>query len=180
MKKTVCVLLLIFLALARQAAASPAPQSTDIAVVLLGSMEFQRQEYYDLAMDNLTHRFPSGSYHLIIGPYVQRVFDRYSDKTGLIPGVIPNEKSMVNFAWTQSFDRVLFLILTPPVIKSDEITLQWENAQASFQARAIMIDSRRKKILADVSTTQTASGQARADAKHDAFQKCLEELRLRI
>lgn len=179
MKKTVCILLLLIFAFTAPVAAA-SPPSTDVAVVFLGSLEFQRQEYFDLATESLKHRFPSVSYHLLLGSYAQRVFERYSDKKGLIPGTLPTEAAMIDFAWTQSFDRVLFLIFTPPVVKSDEIAIQWDNAQASFQARAILIDSRRKKKLSDVSTTQTAGGQARVEAKQDAFQKCLEELSLRI
>lgn len=182
MKKLVCSLLLTMLALAGPVApaAAPAPPVTDIAVVFLGSLEFQRQEYYDLAMESLTHRFPVGPYNLVLGPFSQRVFDRFSDKKGLIPGAIPPDKDLIDFAWSHSFDRVLFLVFTPPVVKSDEVAIQWENAQASLQTRAVMIDSRRKKKLADATIVQDAGGMGRSAAKHDVFEKCLEELRLRL
>lgn len=184
MKKACIILCLLLIACSgsRVVGAAPAaePQPADIAVVLLGSLEFQRKEYYELATQTLQHRFPPGPYNLICGPFAQRVFDRYSDKKGLLPGTVPADKELVDFAWTQSFDRVLYLIFTPPVVKADEVTIQWENAHASLQLRAVMVDSRRKKKTADVSTTQSSFGLARETAKHDVFQKSLEEIRNRL
>lgn len=183
MKKILCYaflwIVVLFGAKACPAAAAPA-QPTDIAVVFLGSFEFQQQEYYTLATDSLAHRFPSGPYNLIVGDFPQRVFDRYSDKSGLIPGIVPSDKAMIDFAWTHSFDRVLFLIFTPPVVKADDIALKWEAAEASIQTRAVMIEGRRKKKLTDLTTVQSATSPSRTEAKRDAFQKCLEELRGRL
>lgn len=157
-----------------------AAKKPTVAVVLLGSLEYQQRDYYEIAYETLQKRFPETKYMLVIGDHPQYMFNRFSDKHGLTPGIIPPEELLVDFAWTHSFDRVLFLLLTAPNIKSNEVTIQWENAEVTMTARALSFDSRQKKKLSDAHTTQTVKMYNRVAAKRAAFQKALETLRDQI
>ena len=162
------------------AAHATAAKKPTVAVVLLGSLEYQQRDYYEIADETLQKRFPETNYKLVVGDHPQYMFNRFSDKHGLTPGIIPPEEILVDFAWTHSFDRVLFLLLTAPNIKSNEVTIQWENAEVTMTARAISFDSRQKKKLSDDQTTQTVRMYNRLAAKRAAFQKALEILRDQI
>lgn len=157
-----------------------AEQKPTVAVVLLGSLEYQQRDYYEIAKETLQKRFPETKYNLVIGDHPQYMFNRFSDKQGLTPGIIPPEEILVDFAWTHSFDRVLFLLLTAPNIKSSEVTIQWENAEVTMTARALCFDSRQKKKLSDAQTSQTVRMYNRLAAKRAAFRKALETLRDQI
>ena len=157
-----------------------AANTSTVAVVLLGSLEYQQRDYFTIAGETLRKRFDEPKYKVIIGEHPQHVFNRYSDKQGLAPGAIPPEDTLIDFAWTHSFDRVLFLLMTAPSVKSNEITIQWENAEVTVTARAIVIDSRRRLKLSDASTTQTVRMYHRSAAKKAVFQKAVEALRDQI
>jgi hypothetical protein len=157
-----------------------AAKKPTVAVILLGSLEYQQRDYYEIAYETLQKRFPDTNYKLVIGDHPQYMFNRFSDKQGLTPGTIPSEELLADFAWTHSFDRVLFLLLTAPNIKSNEVTIQWENAEVTMTARALSFDSRQKKKLSDALTTQTVKMYNRIAAKRAVFQKALETLRDQI
>ena len=157
-----------------------AAKTSTVAVVLLGSLEYQQRDYFTIAGETLRKRFDEPKYKMIIGEHPQHVFNRYSDKQSLAPGAIPPEDTLIDFAWTHSFDRVLFLLMTAPSVKSNEITIQWENAEVTVTARAIVIDSRRRLKLSDASTTPTVRMYHRSAAKKAVFQKAVEALRDQI
>lgn len=158
------------------AKAAAADRSSTVAVILLGSLEFQQRDYYEIVSESLQQKFPKSNFKLFVGDYPQHMFNRYSDKQGLLPGEIPAEDKLADFAWTHSFDRVLFLLFTAPSVKSSEITIQWENAEVTVTARALTFDSRQKKKLLDLSTSQTFKALGRNSAKKAVFKKCLEAL----
>ena len=157
-----------------------APQTSTIAVILLGSPEYLRPDYYDICNESLLKRFPADTHRLLIGDYPQQMFDRFSDKTGLLPGEIPAEEKMSEFAWLHSFNRVLFILLTAPTVKSKQLTIQIENAEVTITARALLFDSRTRKKLAEASSTQTFKTLGRATAKRATFQKCMETLQSQL
>ena len=157
-----------------------APQQSTIAVILLGSPEYLRPDYYNISTESLLKRFPADTHRLIIGDYPQQMFDRFSDKLGLAPGEIPAEEKLIEFAWVHSFNRVLFILLTAPTIKSNQLTIQIENAEVTITARALLIDSRTRKKSADANTTQTFKTLGRGTAKRATFQKCMEALRSQL
>lgn len=157
-----------------------APQTSTIAVILLGSPEYLRPDYYDISNESLLKRFPADTHRLLIGDYPQQMFDRFSDKIGLSPGEIPAEEKLNEFAWVHSFNRVLFILLTAPTVKSNQLTIQIENAEVTITARALLFDSRTKKKLADVHSTQTFKTLGRGAAKRATFQKCMEALRSQL
>ena len=157
-----------------------APQQSTIAVILLGSPEYLRPDYYDISTESLLKRFPADTHRLIIGDYPQQMFDRFSDKLGLAPGEIPTEEKLSEFAWVHSFNRVLFILLTAPTVKSNQLTIQIENPEVTITARALLFDSRTRKKLADASSTQTVKTLGRGTAKRATFQKCMEALRSQL
>ena len=159
------------------AEASASQRTSTIAVVLLGSLEFQQPDYYTLAAENLTPSFPSDSFRLFVGDYSQTLFERYCDKKGLLPGEIPDEAKLIEFAWLHSFDKVIFLMMKTPVVTAEELPLHWENSRATLTVRAISVESRSKKKTADAKTTQSVEDIARGPAKRSVFQKCLENIR---
>ena len=152
-------------------------RTSTIAVILLGSLEFQQPDYYTLVTETLNPVFPANSYRLFVGDYTQTMFERYSDKKGLWPGEIPEDAKLIEFAWLYSFDRVIFLVMKHPVVNTEDIPLQWENSRATLTVRAVSVESRSKKKTADVTTTQNADDIAREPAKRSVFQKCLENIR---
>jgi hypothetical protein len=185
MRKRFCVLALavLYWCVGHILGATPvdaAAKTPTVAIVFLGSYEYQQRDYYEIAAETLHKRFPETKYKLVIGEHPQHVFNRYSDKNGLTPGEIPPEEKLIDFAWSHSFDRVLFLLMTAPNIKSNEITIQWENAEVTLTARALAFDSRQRLKLTDVLTTQTALMYHRSAAKKAVFQKALEALRDQI
>ena len=185
MRKMACILVLLGLAfsgayISRSSAAAAPPRSSPVAVILLGSLEYQQPDYYAVVTETLTPRFPANAFTLFAGDSVQRMFDRYTDKLGLTPGDIPDEKALLQFAWSNSFDRVIFLMLTAPAVKTEDIPVHWENSRVTFTVRALSFDSRRKKKTSDALTTQSAGELTRDLAKRDAFRLCLENLRGKI
>ncbi len=182
MRKLTCGLSLFLLCWICWQAALPTPGATaaktaTVAVVLLGSLEYQQRDYYEIAAETLRKRFDEPKFKLVVGEHPQHVFNRYSDKQGLAPGAIPSEENLVDFAWTHSFDRVLFLMMTAPTVKSNDITIQWENAEVTLTARAILIDSRKRLKQSDAATTETVRMYHRSAAKKAVFRKALETLR---
>ena len=181
MRKLLCVLTLLSLCWFGSQAAMPsrvaAAKTSTLAVVLLGSLEYQQRDYYEIAAETLRQRFAEPTYKLMVGDHPQTLFHRYSDKQGLAPGEIPSEDKLVDFTWTHSFDRVLFLLMTAPVVKSNEITIQLEKAEVTLTGRAILIDARKRRKLSDVATTETVRMYHRGAAKTAAFRKSLETLR---
>ena len=181
MRKLFCVLTLLSLFWFGMHAVRPAQvaaaKTATVAVVFLGSLEYQQRDYYEIAAETLRKRFDEPKFKLIVGEHPQHVFNRYSDKQGLTPGEVPNEDKLVDFAWTHSFDQVLFLLMTAPSVKSNEITIQWENAEVTLTGRAILIDSRRRIKRSDASTTETVRMYHRSAAKKAVFRKALESLR---
>jgi hypothetical protein len=184
MRKSLSIVLLTLatfcvFTLTTPATAAPA-KTTTIAVVLLGSFEYQNQDYYDLAYTALLNRFPSNKFHLMVGEYPQLMFNRFSDKKGLLPGETPTPEKMAEFAWTHSFNEVLFVLLSAPHIKSDEITLQWENPEVTITAHAFRFDARTRKKLAEASSTQSAKALNRSEAKQATFRKCFDALQEKL
>ena len=174
------LLLCLSIGLWTTSVSAAAAKKPTVAVVLLGSLEYQQRDYFEITYETLQKRFPFFYFKLVIGDHPQYMFNRFSDKQGLTPGTIPPEELLVDFAWTHSFDRVLFLLLTAPNIKSNEVTIQWENAEVTMTARALSFDSRQKKKLSDALTTQTVKMYHRSAAKRAVFQKALETLRDQI
>jgi hypothetical protein len=152
------------------------PQPSTIAVILLGSLEYRNQDYYDIGAEALLQKFPADKYKLLIGDYPQQMFNQFSDKQGLLPGEIPAEEKLNEFAWTHSFDKVLFIQLSAPSVKSNEVTLQFENAEVTISAHAWFFDSREKKKLSAATCTQTVKTLSRGAAKKMAYRKCLDTL----
>ena len=125
-----------------------AAKKPTVAVILLGSLEYQQRDYFEITYETLQKRFPETNYKLVIGDHPQYMFNRFSDKQGLTPGAIPSEEQLADFAWTHSFDRVLFLLLTAPNIKSNEVTIQWENAEVTMTQELLhLIPAKRKNFL---------------------------------
>ena len=164
------------------ASASPAfaANSPSIAVMLLGSPEYLAADYYQITRETLAKKFPAETVTLVIGEHPQQLFDRFSDKHSLIPGEIPDEKTLQDFAWQHSFDEVIFFLLTAPNIRSNDISLQWERLEATVTARGLRIESRTRKITADAKTAKTVRMYHRRQAKYAAFRQCLEQLRDRL
>ena len=157
-------------------ATNAAAKTTTVAVVLLGSMEFQQQDYYTILKESLRKKYPQSQYRLDIGEYPQQMFDNYSYKQGLFPGSFPPDQKLIDFAWTHSFDQVLFISITAPSYKDKDADLQWDNAEVTLNMRAIQIQARRKKKLVDSTTTQSVQLFQRSEAKRTAFSKCVETL----
>lgn len=183
MKKLICTILITVVCWGLNPVfpACTATQKTPtIAVVLLGSMEFQNLNYYDIATETLQKKFPADKYKIFVGDYPQQLFNRFSDKQGLSPGETPPEEKLIQFAWSHSFNEVLFLLLTAPSIKSNEITIQWENPEVTIIARALRVDAHSRKKLADVTSTQTVKTLTRNAAKNAAFKKCIDSLQSQL
>lgn len=179
-KKTRVLLLVFCLVTLLTAIASNsalAARQGTVAVVLLGSLEFQHKDYYEIVNETLAKPFAEKNYKLIIGDHPQHMFNRFSDKQALLPGAIPPEEKLAEFSWSHSFDRVLFLMFSALSIKSSEITIQWENAEVTVLSRGLSFDSRSRQKIADASTSQTVKMFSRKNAKRAVFRKCLEELR---
>jgi len=157
-----------------------ATKTTTVAVILLGSLEFQRPEYYEITTESLHQKFPGSKYTLFVGDYPLEMFNRFSDKQGLVPGENPSEAKMIKFAWLHSFDEVLFILLSTPNLKSNEFTYQWEKSEATVTAHTLRFEARAKKKLSDTSTTQTDQTVGRSEAKMAAFRKCLATLAGRL
>ena len=182
MRKTICSALLLLAAVCWLGSpvlpvAAAAPKTPTVAVVLLGSLEFQNSDYYEIATESLLKKFPADKYRLFVGEYPQRMFNRFSDKQSLLPGEMPTEEILAQFSWSHSFDEVIFILLSAPSIKSNEITIQWENAEVTITARILRFESRTRKKLADVTSTQTIKTLSRSAAKKATFRKCLDALR---
>ena len=181
MRKWVCVLLLPLMALfIFLPAGETAPKTTTVAVILLGSLEFQRADYYPAVTESWKKRFPESTHKLIIGSRTQKLFELFSDQTGLAPGEIPADETLKKFAWSQPFDEVTFIILTSPSIKSNEITIQKENAQVTLGARALLISNQDRTKILETQTLQTISAYGRDNAKRAAFIKCMEVLQEKL
>jgi len=121
-------------------------------------------------------KFPADKFKLVIGNYPQQLFNRYSDKQGLLPKEIFVEEKLAEFAGTHSFDEVMFVMLSAPSIRRSDITIQWENPEVTITARALLFESRTGKKLADVKSTQSIKTFGRGAAKKAAFRKCLDSL----
>ena len=78
------------------APAAAAAKTSNIAVVLLGSLEYQQRDYYEIAAETLRKRFDEPKYKVIVGAHPQHVFNRYCDKQGLAPGAIPPEEKRLD------------------------------------------------------------------------------------
>ena len=183
MSKSSRAILLLGVALVWIAAsATPAfaARTPVIAVILLGSPEYQATDYYQITRETLAQKFPAATNALVIGDHPQQMFERFSDKQALVPGEIPGDKTLQDFAWQHSFDEVIFFLCTPPNLRSNEISIQWERVEATITARAVRIESRTRKITADATTAKTARMYHRRQAKYAAFRQCLEQLRDRL
>ena len=180
MRKWICTALLScavfysFLTIVQPVAA--ASKTTTVAVVLLGSLEFQSPPYYEITTESLRQKFPGSKFTLLVGDYPLEMFNRFADKQGLIPGENPSEAKMIKFSWLHSFDEVLFVLLSTPNLKSNEFTYQWEKSEATITAHSLRFEARTKKKLSDATTTQTDQTVGRSEAKMAAFRKCLDAL----
>ena len=146
----------------------------------MGSLEFQRADYYPAVAESWKKRFPESTYKLIVGNRPQKLFERFSDLLGLAPGEIPADETLKQFAWTQPFDEVTFIILTSPSIKSSDITLQKENAQVTLGARALLLSNQDRAKILETQTLQTISAYGRDNAKRAALIKCMEVLQEKL
>ena len=180
MRKLLCLLLLmgsvLFISLPGTEAA---PKTATTAVVFLGSMEFQRPEYYKLVTESWKTKFPESGRKLVVGEPIQRMFERFSDAQGFLPGEIPAEDKLMQFASSNSFDDVAFLIMTVPTITSSDIALQKELARVTLGVQVLVFDSHGKKTT-DVQTRQTVERWGRDNARKAAFEKCLDFLREKV
>ena len=98
-------------------------------------------------------------------------------KQGLLPGAIPDDDKLLEFAWSNSFDEVIFLLVSAPHIRGKDISVQWEKIEVSINARALRIESRARKIAADSAVTETSRLYHRKLAIQSAFRQCVEHLR---
>jgi hypothetical protein len=145
----------------------------------LGSADFLRPEYYKIITDSWEKRFPESTFKLVDGEYSQKMFDRYSDKQGLVPGEIPAEDKLMQFAWSHSFDRVVFILPTVTALNSNDFT-QVEKVQVTLNARMMVFSSRSRKKTSDAQISQTAELHGREAAKKAAFEKCIDLLREKL
>ena len=183
MPKSIRAVLLLGVALvwiAASAAPAFAARTPVIAVILLGSPEYQATDYYQITRETLAKKIPATAGKLVIGDHPQQMFERFSDKQSLVPGEIPDEKTLQDFAWQHSFDEVLFLLCAPPNIRSKEISIQWERFEVTVTARVLRIESRTRKITVDATAAKTARMYHRREAIYAAFRQCLEQLRDRL
>ena len=157
-------------------AAAP-PKIPTVAVVLLGSPEYQTTDYYQITRESLLPRFPAERCTLVIGDHPQQLYDRFSDKQGLLPGAIPDDDKLLEFAWSNAFDEVIFLLVSAPHIRGKDISIQWEKIEATINARGVRIESRARKIVADSAVTETSRLYHRKLAIQSAFRQCVEHLR---
>ena len=181
MRKLLRIIVLLVTALAIWQPLQPittnaAAKTTTVAVILLGSMEFQQQDYYTILKETLRKKYPPTQFRLDIGEYPQQMFEHFSYKQGLYPGSVPPDQKLIDFAWTHSFDQVLFFSITAPSYKDKDADLQWDNAEVTLTTRAIQIQARRKKKLVDSTTMQSVKLFQRSEAKRAAFTKCIESL----
>ena len=183
MPKSIRAVLLLGVALvwiAASAAPAFAARTPVIAVILLGSPEYLSADYYQITRETLAKKIPATAGTLVIGDHPQQMFERFSDKQSLVPGEIPDEKTLQDFAWQHSFDEVLFLLCAPPNIRSKEISIQWERFEVTVTARVLRIESRTRKITVDATAAKTARMYHRREAIYAAFRQCLEQLRDRL
>ena len=183
MPKSIRAVLLLGVALvwiAASAAPAFAARPPVIAVILLGSPEYLSADYYQITRETLAKKIPATAGKLVIGDHPQQMFERFSDKQSLVPGEIPDEKTLQDFAWQHSFDEVLFLLCAPPNIRSKEISIQWERFEVTVTARVLRIESRTRKITVDATAAKTARMYHRREAIYAAFRQCLEQLRDRL
>jgi hypothetical protein len=157
--------------------ATAAPKAPTIAVILLGSPEYRTTDYYQIVREALLPRFPAERFALVIGDHPQQMFDRFSDKQGLLPGATPADEKLLEFAWSHSFDEVIFFQVAAPHIRGKDISVQWEQVEVTINARALRIQSRARKIAAEASVTKTVKLYHRNLAKQSAFRQCVEYLR---
>ena len=179
MPKSIRAILLLGVALvwiAASAAPAFAARTPVIAVILLGSPEYQATDYYQITRETLAKKFPAATSTLVIGDHPQQMFERFSDKQALSPGEIPDDKTLQDFAWQHSFDAVIFFLCSPPNVRSKDISIQWERFEATVTARALRIESRTRKITADATAAKTIRMYHRREAKFAAFRQCLEQL----
>lgn len=178
MRKLLCVLLLLGMTFCVcSPSTEAASRTTTLAVILLGSLEFQRPDYYSIVTESWKKRFPESTYKLFAGDHPQHMYERFSDKQGLAPGEIPADEKLMQFALSHSFDKVAFVILTAPSVKSNDVTFQRENAQVTLGARALLLSSRDQKKTSEAQTLQTTVAYGRDNAKLAAFEKCMDILR---
>ena len=183
MPKSIRAILLLGVALvwiAASAAPAFAARTPVIAVILLGSPEYLSTDYYQITRETLIKKFPAATGNLVIGDHPQQMFERFSDKQALVPGKIPDDKTLQDFVWQHSFDEVLFFLCSPPNIRSNEISIQWERFEVTITARVLRIESRTRKITADATAVKTVKMYHRREAKYAAFRQCLEQLRDRL
>ncbi len=91
MRRYLLFSLLILLYLAGGAGASPSKalatdKSSTIAIVLLGPLEFQHRDYYEIVATTLDKKYGGEKNKLVVGDHPQYMFNRFSDKQGLPPG----------------------------------------------------------------------------------------------
>ena len=183
MPKSIRAILLLGVALvwiAASAAPAFAARTPVIAVILLGSPEYLSTDYYQITRETLSKKFPAATGNLVIGDHPQQMFERFSDKQALVPGESPDDKMLQDFAWQHSFDEVIFFLCSPPNIRSNEISIQWERFEVTIAARVLRIESRTRKITADATAAKTVKMYHRREAKYAAFRQCLEQLRDRL
>ena len=180
MPKSIRAILLLSVTIVWIAAStSPAfaAKTSTIAVILLGSPEYLSADYYQITRETLAKKFPAETFTLVIGDHPQQMFERFSDKQALVPGDLPDEETLQEFAWQHSFDEVIFFLCSAPNIRSNDITLQWERLEATVTARTLRIESRTRKKTVDATATKTVRMYHRRQAKYAAFRQCLEQLR---
>lgn len=183
MPKSIRAILLLGVALAWIAAAAApafAARTPVIAVILLGSPEYLSADYYQITRETLAKKIPATADKLVIGDHPQQMFERFSDKQSLVPGEIPDAKTLQDFAWQHSFDEVIFLLCTPPNIRSKDVSIQWERFEVTVTARVLRVESRTREITADATAAKTVRMYHRREAIYAAFRQCLEQLRDRL
>lgn len=161
-------------------ASEAAPKTTTVALILLGSIEFQRVDYYPSVTESWKKRFPESTHTLFVGNGPQKLFESFSDQMGLLPGEIPSDENLKQFSRSQPFDEVVFIILSPPSIKSSDITIQREYAQVTLAARAVLLSSQDRTKLLEAQTQQIISAIGRNNAKRAAFIKCMNVLQEKL
>ena len=180
MPKSIRAILLLSVTIVWIAAStSPAfaAKTSTIAVILLGSPEYLSADYYQITRETLAKKIPATADKLVIGDHPQQMSERFSDKQSLVPGEIPDAKTLQDFVWQHSFDEVLFFLCSPPNIRSNEISIQWERFEVTVTARVVRIESRTRKITTDATAAKTVRMYHRRQAKYAAFRQCLEQLR---
>ena len=163
------------------AAGTPAPRNQLIAVVFMGSFEFQHPDYYKIMTDKLEKRFPVPAYKLVIGESPSNMFTRFCDKNGIFPEKDAKDSDFIKFAYENTFSQVLFIIVHPLKVRADDITVILEKPHTRLEGRAVLIDSRLRKKISDLPRIEVTADYGDRDfEKAQVLERLMDAIREKI